>query len=166
MDKSPTFEKRSAQSYVGQRVVMAMDDFETRLPPLFDKIAAWLRARGIKPSGPVFLRYHVIDMPKRMDVEAAIPIDTLPDTQGVLTSGTLPAGKYGVFRFTNTDGGISANARLIDWIAEQGEEMELQETEEGDAFAGRIETYFTDPEQEPDPSKWEMDVAIKVRGSK
>jgi hypothetical protein len=32
----------------------------------------------------------------------------------------------------------------------------------GDAFGGRVEFYPTDPEEEPDPSKWQTDVAFRL----
>ena len=34
--------------------------------------------------------------------------------------------------------------------------------ENGDAFRSRLEIYHTDPDQEPDPAKWETEVAIKL----
>ena len=30
------------------------------------------------------------------------------------------------------------------------------------AFGGRIESYLTDPQQEPDPAKWETDIAYRL----
>jgi hypothetical protein len=32
----------------------------------------------------------------------------------------------------------------------------------GDAFGSRIETFLTDPQDEPDMTKWETEVAIRL----
>ena len=49
--------------------------------------------RGASPGAP-FLRYWVIDMDRRLDVEAGVPIGGPLDGAGDVTVGTLPAGRY------------------------------------------------------------------------
>lgn len=161
---SPTFETRADQPYVGKRVVMPMSDFETRVPALMQEVSAWLEAHGMKPAGPGFLRYHVVDMPTRMDVEASVPVDAVPEPDDAVTRGTLPAGRYASLVFTGVKNGIEANARLIAWLRAQNAEMDVHHTDDGDMFAGRLETLLTDPRTEPDQSQWRTEVAIKVRG--
>ena len=57
---------------------------------------------------------------------------------------------------------IPANKRLIEWISEQGKHIDAKETDDGLAFVGRVETLLTDTDAEPNQSKWESQVAIKV----
>jgi hypothetical protein len=38
----------------------------------------------------------------------------------------------------------------------------MRETERGDEFDSRIEVYLTDPSSEPDPEKWETEVAYML----
>ena len=80
-----------------------------------------------------------------------------------MSSGKLPAGRYGALTFTGVKNGIPANKRLIDWISDQGEEVDHHQTKDGDAFAGRVEMLLTDPKEEPDQGKWKTHVAIKLR---
>jgi len=40
----------------------------------------------------------------------------------------------------------------------------VRDTPEGSAWGSRFEEYITDPAGEPDPSKWETDVAYLLRG--
>jgi hypothetical protein len=115
---------------------------------------------GTKVSGNSFLRYHVIDMPDRMDVEVAFPVDELPVTESSVSYGRLPAGTVRPIDLHGRRKWVPANARLIDWIGDQGKEMDCRHSEDGDAFAGRIETLLTDPQAEPDQSKWNTQVAI------
>jgi len=53
------------------------------------------------------------------------------------------------------DGLVASNAALQAWAAEHGIEFDTT----GPAWGGRAEHYLTDPAQEPDPVKWEVDVA-------
>ena len=57
------------------------------------------------------------------------------------------------------DGLIASNAALQDWADERGIEFDTWGTAEGSAWRNRAEHYLTDPSQEPDPGKWETDVA-------
>lgn len=163
--QEPSFKTREPQPYVGKRVVMAMSEFEARVPVLMREVAEWMRNHGLEPTGPSFLRYLVIDMPERIDVEVAFPLDQVPEIDGPVLRGTLPGGRYGTLTFTGVEKGIPANKRLIEWIDEQGEEMDSKKTDDGEAFTGRIETLLTDPAEEPDQAKWETAVAIKIYGN-
>ena len=72
----------------------------------------------------------------------------------------LPAGSYLVLRHTGPyDGLVASNAALQEWAADHGVRFDTQETDQGSAWGGRVEHYVTDPSQEPDPAKWETDVA-------
>jgi len=57
---------------------------------------------------------------------------------------------------------MSANKILLDWGAEQGLVWDASTTGNGDAFGARFESYRTDPRAEPDASKWQTEVAIRV----
>lgn len=159
----PKIETRLAQTYIGKRAIMPMSDFETKVPELMAKASEWLDRNGVKATGKPFLRYHVVDMPDRMDVELGIPVDSVPQIAGEVVHGTLPAGRYATLTFTGVRNGVAANKKLIDWIAEQGEEMVVHKSENGDVFNSRYETFLTDAKLEPDKGKWETEVAIKVR---
>lgn len=160
--REPKFEERAEQPYVGKRVVMPMRDFPERVPALTDEVAEWMDKHGVAPTGKPFLRYLVIDMPDRIDVEVTFPVEQVPDVDGLILRGTLPAGRYATLAFIGVENGIPANKRLIDWIEEQGETMDAKETDDGQAFVGRVEILLTDPNAEPDQRKWETQVAIKV----
>jgi hypothetical protein len=60
------------------------------------------------------------------------------------------------------DQGIAGNYELLKWGAQQGLVWDKAETEEGDAFGARYESFLTDPADEPDTAKWETEVAIRL----
>lgn len=52
-----------------------------------------------------------------------------------------------------------------EWAQEHGVSLDSRDTPEGTEWGGRVEHYLTNPAVEPDPAKWEVDVAYLVRES-
>ena len=140
-----------------------MSDFERQIPTMTAAVADWLAAHGTRPSGKPFLRYHVIDMPKRMDVEVGFPVERAPDAEPPFASLQLPAGRYAVLAYEGVKNGVPANKQLLEWVAEHGEQVVSHSSENGEAFKARYETFLVDGTVEPDPDKWETEVAMKLR---
>jgi hypothetical protein len=57
---------------------------------------------------------------------------------------------------------VEANAALLAWGTEQGVVWDTWAAENGEGFGARLESYLTNPNEEPDPTKWETEVAIRV----
>lgn len=164
MTTEPVIETRFDQPYMGTRAVMAMSDFDRMVPAMTAKVSQWLDAIGLCPSGKPFLRYHVIDMPGRMDVELGIPLDGAPSAEGEVQKDVLPAGRYAVLSSKGVKNGVNANKKLIEWIASEGEQVWSHDAGKGEVFEARYETLRSDPTAQPDKDKWETEVAIKLRG--
>jgi len=156
----PKIDTRPKQTYMGIRTITPFKGMSRRIAQLSDEMNAWMTEHNLKPSGPPFLRYHVIDMRGFMDIEYAFPVrKALPD-DGEVKAGVLPAGRYASLIYSG--GGISGNRALIEWVRAQGLDFDRWDTEQGDNFRGRYETYLTDPKVEPRKSKWQIEVAIKL----
>jgi effector-binding domain-containing protein len=94
-----------------------------------------------------------------------VPVAAPVTGSGRIQPGILPAGRYAVLRHAGPyDGLIGANAALQQWAHDRGLEFDVRDTPEGSAWGARFEEYITDPSGEPDPSKWETDVAYLLRG--
>ena len=74
----------------------------------------------------------------------------------------LPAGRYATLIYTDVRRGVEGNAALLDWGERQGLMWDRWTTEDGDAFGARLESFLTEPGDEPDFTKWEQEVAIRV----
>lgn len=156
----PKIDTRPRQIYMGIRTITPFKGMSGEIGKLSDRMNAWVDEHNVKPSGPPFLRYHVIDMRGFMDIEFCFPVRrALPDN-GDVKAGVLPAGRYASLVFSG--GGVSGNRALIEWVRAQGLDFDRWDTEQGDNFRGRYETYLTDPKVEPRKSKWEIEVAIKL----
>jgi hypothetical protein len=124
------------------------------------ELNAWVVENNIKTAGPPFLRFHVIDMRGFMDISYCVPArKALPDN-GDIKADFIPAGRYASLVYSG--GGISGNRALIEWVRAKGIDFDRWDTEQGDNFSGRYETYLTDPKIEPRKSRWKIEVAIKL----
>ncbi len=162
MMTEPTIEDRAEQHYAGIRTRVPIQELPTVIPQLIGEVAAWLGKQEIAPSGAPFIRYHVIDMAARLDIEIGWPVAKAMTGDGRVAAGVLPAGRYASLVYTGVQNGIKANAALLDWGAKQGLKWDNWQAEAGDAFGSRYESVLTDPKEEPDSAKWQTEVAIRV----
>lgn len=160
MQGEPAIEERAEQPYVGVRAVVSMNDLKDKIPAMTAQLNRWLDANGLRASGRPFLRYHVVDMPERLDVEAGIPLSTPVDGKGEVDASVLPAGRYAVLVYKGVKNGVASNKRLIDWLKDRGGEVVSHNSANGEVFEARYETFLTDPASK---AELETEVAIKVR---
>lgn len=156
----PKIDQRSKQAYMGIRTIAPFKGMSKVIDRISGELNAWVNEQGIKPSGPPFLRFHVIDMRGFMDLTFGVPVrKALPDA-GQIKADALPAGRYASLIYSG--GGISGNRALIEWVRAKGLDFDRWDTAQGDNFRGRYETYLTDPKVEPRKSRWKIEVAIKL----
>jgi hypothetical protein len=70
----PEIESRAGQPYVAIKTQVTMETLGAVVPPLNQEVFAWLGERGAVPSGPPFWKYNVIDMSRKLEVEAGVPV--------------------------------------------------------------------------------------------
>jgi effector-binding domain-containing protein len=161
VNTEPRIEQRAEQPYAGIRRRVTMDGIDGAVDEAFPELFGWLASRGVTPAGAPFIRYHVIDMARELDIEMGVPAQVDAGGDERIGTGVLPAGRYVVLRHVGPyDGLIASNAALLDWADEQGIALDSWDTADGTAWRGRAEHYLTNPAEEPDPSKWEVDVAF------
>src|SRR5687768_10924904 len=97
----PKVEDREEQPYVGIRTQVLLKEFGPAIPQLLDEVFSWLGQQGIAPAGAPFVRYHVINMETKMDVEMGVPVATPVSGNGRIKGGIIPAGRYASLIYTN-----------------------------------------------------------------
>jgi effector-binding domain-containing protein len=163
MSHEPQIQERAAQHYAAIPMTVPMDGLSSAVDSAFPELFGWLASQGITPAGPPLIRYLVIDMAGELQIELAVPVAAPVIASGRIQPGTLPEGRYAVLRHTGPyDGLIASNAVLPRWAQEHGIEFDTWDTAQGSAWRSRAEHYLTDPSQEPDPAKWETDVAFLI----
>jgi effector-binding domain-containing protein len=164
MSQQVQIELRPARPYAAIPVRVTMDGLSGAVDEAFPELFGWLAAQGIPAAGPPFIRYLVIDMAAELQIELAVPVSA--DISGAerIQPGVLPAGRYVTLRHTGPyDGLVASNAALQQWARQQGITFDTWDAPEGTAWRARVEHYLTNPAAEPDPAKWEVDVAYLAR---
>jgi effector-binding domain-containing protein len=166
MITKPKLEDRNEQPYVAIRTQVTMQELGTgAIPQLHREVSVWLEKQGVAPSGVSFIRYLVINMMAKLDIELGWPVASPLSGNDRISAGALPAGRYASLVYIGPyegNGLIEANAALLDWGTEHGIVWDSWEGEHGDGFGARFESYIRDPGNEPDPAKWETEVAIRL----
>jgi GyrI-like small molecule binding domain len=153
-------DQRPERAYMGVRVLAPYSGMRPQIEIARKELLKWFKAQGIVPSAPSFLRYHVIDMKGEMDLEYGIPVETALPEDGRVKAATLPAGRYVSLIYSG--GGYQGNKTLIEGARAKGLAFDRWDTEKGDNFRCRYETFLTDPKIEPRKTKWDIEVAIKL----
>jgi effector-binding domain-containing protein len=151
---------RPEQTYLGIRAQTPMKGMFKVVDKLFKELNAWAQQQIVKPAGPPFLRYHVIDMAGEMDVEVGIPVAAALPGDGRVSPGILPAGRYASVVYVGN--GYAGNKTLIEWAKANGVLWDRWDNPKGDAFRCRYESFLTDPKTEHRKTRWEIEVAIKL----
>jgi effector-binding domain-containing protein len=157
----PKIDERAEQPYMGIRTQTPMKGMFKVIDKRFKEMDGWLNKTGAQPSGAPFLRYHVIDMEGEMDIEVGFPVAAALPDDGRVTAGVLPAGRYASLVYIGN--GYTGNKTLVEWARDNGIAWDRWDDPKGDAFRCRLETYLTDPKVEPRKTKWQVEVAIKLR---
>jgi len=164
MSSAPEIETRAEQPYVAVRAKVTMGEIAA-FARRFGEVFGWLDSHGLVPAGPPFFKYNVIDMARELEMEAGVPVATATDGDDQIVAGVLPAGRYATLTHVGHPSELMAATKaLLDWAAEQGLTWDVTPSEDGDRWACRLENYLTDPEQEPDMSKWVTQLAFKLAG--
>ena len=95
--------------------------------------------------------------PLREEAVAANPGGT------VVVFKNLPAGDYATLTYHGAPSGlVGATAVLLEWGAREDVRWDVQPTAAGERWGVRLEIYRTDPAAEPDPDRWETELAFKL----
>jgi effector-binding domain-containing protein len=165
MSPSPRIEHRPEQPYLAIADSVTMQNIPTiadRMPEVF----AFLAAHGIEPAGPPFFRYHLIDMERELEIEVGVPVaagHAADPSAGDVRAGMLPAGRYAVVTHVGAyDELVGATADLLAWADRDGLRWDKVDTPVGERWGCRLEIYHTDPQEEPDPTKYETELAFRL----
>ena len=115
-----------------------------------------MTAAGVQPEGPFFLRLHTVDMAGEMDIEVGAFATGTGD--GQFRESEAPAGTYVVLRYINHS--LRAHRLLFEWAESEGVRFDVEESSDGAHWAGRFETYITDPRTEPRKTRWQTELAF------
>jgi effector-binding domain-containing protein len=163
MLSAPKLEQRSEQQYAAIRARPTMRTIGPTAGPLLGELFGWLVGREIPPAGPPFFRYLVIDMEGELRLDVGVPVENAISPDGRVIGGSLPAGEYATALYTgHYDGLADATAELLAWADRNEVVWDREQTPEGEAWGARVEHYLTNPDEEPDPARFETLLAFRT----
>lgn len=155
----PEIIERPEQPYLFIPAAVSMQTIGQTIPELHGGLFGWFGAHGVQPAGAPFVKYDLIDMDRRLEIEIGLPVATPADGDERVQAGTLPGGKYArLLHVGHPSTLVDATRSLLDWAAEQGLEWDA----DGDRWGSRLEIYLDDPAEQPDMNKWETELAFRL----
>lgn len=146
----PGYEIRSVprQETAVIRLRCDVKDISTVMGDAFSKVFEAVTRSGGVPAGPVFSRYFEFS-DEVVDFEAGIAVESpFRGDDGVKAS-----------EIGGCEAAVAMHVGPYDTLAETYERLQAWIAEHGHQPASVMwEVYLTDPQQEPDPSKWRTEV--------
>jgi|ERR687891_2688494 effector-binding domain-containing protein len=159
MQSQPQVQQRAAQPYLAVHAEVTTEaEFRQAADSGFPELFTWLRAHGVSPAGPPFIRYLAFDEaggPR--EIELAVPVDGAVEGDERIRRGALPPGRYltllhvGPYNSATAPDLKAAHAALRAWARERGIPL-----------GGCVERYLIGPVEEADHSKWETELAYLI----
>lgn len=163
MLSEPKIVTRPDQPFAAIRVTLDRGDIPSSAPPLIGEVAGWLASNGAAPAGAPFFNYLEMGPGEQLKMEVGFPTSTPLGGNGRVRTGTIPGGRFATLTYTGPyDGLYDANVALGDWLGRQGVPKPMADKSRGEYDASLLEIYETDPQVEPDPSKWVTEVAFRL----
>ncbi|HEX6075862.1 MAG TPA: GyrI-like domain-containing protein [Micromonosporaceae bacterium] len=112
-------------------------------------VAGYLDRAGVAITGPPIARYTIHD--DVMDLEAGFPVGQPTVAEGGVVPSSLPAGSAAVTtHYGRYEDLAAAHDAVMRWLRDNGHQPR----------GSHWEVYYTDPVQEPDPTRWRTDVVV------
>jgi effector-binding domain-containing protein len=160
----PTIESRPGWVYVSLRQDVTMTGLGKSIQDGIERVAKYLAAHGLRPSGPPFVRYVFINMMEKLTVETGFPLDEVHAPRDtLLAAGAFPSGDYVCARHVGPpESLITANAELQHWAATKGVTLDVRREGGGEYWAARFERMLIGPATERSPEKWVTELAYRT----
>jgi effector-binding domain-containing protein len=156
--EEPEIVSQAGQPYAYILSNVTMEEIGSVLPALHRELRSWLETRGMIPSGSPFFKYNVIDMERTLKIEVGFPVPTKPESDGRVSSGALPAGKYVVARYEcHPKDLIEATRSFLEWAETRDIAWDVSHNAGVERWAARVESYVSEP---PNMEEWVNELAF------
>ena len=153
-------EQLETQPVVSIRRTVQVADLGTAMGENVGTLSAYLKQRGVQPSGPAFVRYHTFGETET-DFELGVPVAAPEPGEGQVAAGELPGGPAVTTSHVGAHDKLGeAYGRLHGWLKEQGREA---------AGPGWEVYYWLDvaqasgPESFPDAEEWRTELVQPIK---
>ncbi len=163
----PKIEHREAIHYIALRKKVSIGLLGNFINEALDQCDAYFKKINNVPMAAALIRYHecptIPDQENEVDVSIGYPVHSPLETSLPFINGIVPEGKYASLVFVGIENGIAGNDFLIQWAKANDIEWDSWPTKIGDGFIGRVEHLLDGPDEDPEPTNWRTEVAIKIK---
>lgn len=145
-EKRPTVEivERPAFHFISLRKEVELEDISNQMGMMYAKLTNFINQNNLIMANMPYAIYHKVDG-DMIDLECGMPVDTVIEAQDNILTGTMPAGKCATADHIGPYSNLEKTHRFIQkWIQDNGFHLN----------GSPMERYLTDPQKEPDQSKW------------
>lgn len=161
---NPKIEFRNEQPFVAIFIDVAMKDIPSVLPPMIPEVIEWLTKNNIAPDRIMFFHYLSMTDNAKLHVAVGMTTQTLITGDERFQSGILPAGNYAMIsNFGDYSNLYDAHYTLEKWLQKKSLDDTKSRSDSTIEWFGRTEFYISDPATEPNPEKWQTDVAFLIQ---
>lgn len=159
--REPVVELRAEQPYVAIPVQATLREWG-KTAALVSEIFDWIDKKGLEPVGAPFYRYWCIGgLDEEFTLEVGVPIEHMVAGDDRVVASSIPGGSYATAMHRGHPDMLAGSLEGLEkWAKTEGLEFDKRWEEEEEIWNGRFEFYLTDPETEPDPAKWEIELAF------
>lgn len=157
----PTIEERTEEPYVSIPIRVSLKEWG-RANALVAEVFGWLAGHNIAPAGAPFFRYWIIgDMDAPFDLEVGVPVAAPVAGDERVQAGSVQAGRYLTYIHNGHPDQLNrVHNELQSWAAEH--QVSFKTLLQENSWAGRYEFFLTNPEEQPDPNQWSIEVAYQI----
>ncbi|MBN2868748.1 MAG: GyrI-like domain-containing protein, partial [Flavobacteriaceae bacterium] len=135
-----------------------MEDFDKKMQEMFPKVGQFVAKNNITVSGSAFVIYHKWDEENNTVMfSCAMPT---PD-RVVTTSGDILTGQLEPFKAVKTT--LTGDYSNLKEAWDKGMKYIEQYNLEFDENSVALESYVTDPMNEPNPAKWITEIYMPIK---
>lgn len=165
MLSEPKTEYRKERHYLAILKTVHMYDIPDVLPPLIPEVKNWMNLNHIEASGPDFFLYLSMNEQNELECKAGFPVSAAVQGDHRVQAGSFPAGTYASIIYTGDfKDMMQGHIALEKWVKENGFKEKINSSEGVIRWGGRTEFYLVDPDNEPDPSKWQTEITFLLEG--
>lgn len=159
--KGPGVEMKAEQPYVAIPIQVTLREWgmaDAMVPEVLD----WIAKKGVKAVGAPFYRYWCLGgQDGEYALEVGVPVEHMVTGDDRVVASSIPGGSYAVAVHRGDPDMLHDSLEALErWALSEGLQFDKRWEEEEEIWNGRFEFYLIDSQNEPDPAKWEIELAF------
>ncbi|MCJ1908400.1 GyrI-like domain-containing protein [Planococcus ruber] len=159
----PTVEYRVEQPYAAIPIQAALEEWN-KTTALVPELFQWLENKNALPAGAPFYRYWCLgDGKSEFDLEVGVPLESMVAGDERVIASSIPEGSYVCAIHRGHPDTLADSVHEVEkWAEKEGLSFDKRFEGNIEIWNGRFEQYLTDPETEPDLTKWEIELSFLI----